>query len=435
MRLELGTFQVDEVRFSDSTEFRDGVLSIDKADLLEYLSKDSPFQRIEIDLARPGDDTRIVHALDIVEPRVKVSGPGMVFPGMLGPPSMAGEGRTHRLAGLAIIGTAEPFPGEDVWYAREAVIDMSGPGADHSPFSRIINLVLSFIPDRGERTKDSEERLNYEVDDKTSRTQKYTRQSRFLGLKAASYLAQTVRSIEPPDIRTFELSPAANSLPKVVYLVQNLSGTLYGVNGYQNNNAALLHPNELMDGAIVNGMWWDHACMREATYLFQNDAVISTLYDSHGKTLDFAGVILFNGSQVELEEKDRESSEVVKIARMLGAQGAIISPLSVGHQAVGYMMVCEKCEKAGIRTVLGIGQMTNARGDPGFTTWVPEADAIVIPGDDEEIVSLPPVKKVIGGSKILNSDQDASGAIEIQLRSIYGSTGPMAPSRLIGRLY
>ena len=256
-----------------------------------------------------------------------------------------------------------------------------------------------------------------------------------LGLKAASYLAQTVRDIEPPDIHTFELSPVENHLPKVVYLVQNLGGVIYGADGVRSNNAVLLHPNELLDGAVVNARWWNHACMREATYLFQNDAVVSALYDSHGKTLNFLGVIFFDGSQYRLEDKDRESSEVVKIARMLGADGAIISPLSAGHQAVGYMMLCQKCENAGIRTVLGIGQMTNSKGDPGFTTWVPEADAIIIPGDDEEVLSFPPVKKVVGGSTILNSTQDASGAIEIQLRSIYGATGPIAPGRLIGRLY
>ncbi len=435
MKLEMGVFNVTQAEFSDRTEFREGVLSINKAELLQHLSKDSPFQRVELDLVRPGEDARIVHALDIAEPRVKVSGPGQVFAGMLGPPSQAGEGRTHRLAGFSVVGAAEPFPGEDVWYAREAVIDMSGPGADYSLFSQTINLVLSFIPHHSQPSSEPEERINYEVDYKTAQAQEYTLQSRLLGLKAAGYLAEAVRNLEPPDVHIYELSPVDDHLPKVVYLVQNLGGVIYGAKGVQNNNAVLLHPNELMDGAVVNGKWWNHACMREATYLFQNEAVVSTLYSSHGKTLNFLGVIFFDGGQYKLEDKDRESSEVVKISRMLGADGAIISPLSAGHQAVGYMMICQKCESAGISTVLGIGQMTNNKGDPGFTTWVPEADAIIIPGDDEEILSLPAVKRVIGGTTIMNSSQDASGPIEIQLRSIYGATGPIAPGRLNGRLY
>ncbi len=49
-------------------------------ELKAYLLEDSPFQDIEIDVARPGEKTRIVHALDVVEPRVKVSGPGCVCP-------------------------------------------------------------------------------------------------------------------------------------------------------------------------------------------------------------------------------------------------------------------------------------------------------------------------------------------------------------------
>ena len=94
MRLELGSFQVRDVVFSDRTMFHDGVLSVNKTELLDYLSKDSPFKTIEIDIARPGEETRIVHALDIVEPRTKISGPGCVFPGFLGPPLTVGKGRT-----------------------------------------------------------------------------------------------------------------------------------------------------------------------------------------------------------------------------------------------------------------------------------------------------------------------------------------------------
>ncbi|MFQ5873942.1 MAG: hypothetical protein ACE5JL_09090, partial [Dehalococcoidia bacterium] len=74
-------------------------------------------------------------------------------------------------------------------------------------------------------------------------------------------------------------------------------------------------------------------------------------------------------------------------------------------------------------------------GDPGFNYWVPEADTMVIPGDDERKISLPPMEKVIGGSRILNTDLDAGGALALDLRDIYGATNPLGPSRLSGRLY
>ncbi|MFQ5934307.1 MAG: glycine/sarcosine/betaine reductase component B subunit, partial [Dehalococcoidia bacterium] len=309
MRLDMGIFQVREVEFSDRTGFDEGVLSINKTKLIEHLTTDSGFQRVEVDVVYPGEDARIVHAMDIVEPQVKASSPGAEFPGVLGRPGLAGEGRTHRLAGLAVVGTAEPFAGEEYWYAREAVIDMSGPGASYSPFSKTINLVLTFVSEGGADSDAPQERLNYEVDYRNEEAEAKTRMARGLGLKAASYLARTVKDREPDSWETYELSPVDGALPRIVYIQQNLSGRLYGAGDGFRNNAILLHPNELMDGALVNDFWWSHASMRDATYLYQNNAIIRRLYSLHGKEIDFAGVILFHGAHYKLEDKERETSE------------------------------------------------------------------------------------------------------------------------------
>jgi hypothetical protein len=45
------------------------------------------------------------------------------------------------------------------------------------------------------------------------------------------------------------------------------------------------------------------------------------------------------------------------------------------------------------------------------------------------------MKRVIGGSKILNTELKAGDALELELSTLYGSTCPMGPSRLSGRLY
>ncbi|MFQ5873167.1 MAG: glycine/sarcosine/betaine reductase component B subunit, partial [Dehalococcoidia bacterium] len=400
MRLELGSFDVRDVVFSHRTQFRDGVLNVNRSELLAYLSEDVLFDSIEVDIARPGEETRIVHALDLVEPRIKVSGPGCVFPGVLGPPVTVGEGRTYRLSGVVVVGVAEPFVGETYWYGREAIIDMSGPGADYTLFSRTLNIVLNFIPktDAGSREKHPE-KVNYMVDSVISEPAAKTDMTRLLCLKAAVYLAQAVRDLEPDRLESYELTPVGSGLPRIVYIHSNIGAGLYGSSAFSNSTGMLLHPNELMDGALVNSFRWVHGALRDATYFYQSNAIVQELYARHGKDIDFVGVIMCNGYGEQLEDKERESDSVVKIARMLGADGAVITPLRPGHSSVTHMMVCQKCEQAGIKTVVGAAQMTTTEGDPGFNYWVPEADTMVIPGDDERKISLLPMKKVIGGSR------------------------------------
>lgn len=435
MRLELGAFEVKEVVFGAETGFRDGVLSIDREALRAHLLADSPFEDIEMDIARPGEETRIVHALDVVEPRIKVSGPGCVFPGLLGPPSQVGEGRTHRLAGMAVVGTAEPFVGEEFWYAREAIIDMSGPGACYSPFSRTFNLVLTFVPKGGDVPPDPGEKTQFVVDYRAEGAEAKTKSTRILSLKAASWIANAVKYLTPDRLDVYELSPVNSELPKLVYLHQTFAASLYGAGSRGGNSAVIVHPNELMDGALVNARFWFSASMRDATYLYQNNAIVEEMCSRHGRDLDFRGVILFTGFGYSLEDKERESSSVAKTARMLGADGAVLAPLSDGHPSVGHMLVCQRCEQAGIRTVLGVAEFTTTLSNPGITFWVPEADAMVVPGDHEQKVALPSMKKVIGGSSILNTDYDAAGPFEIEFRRIYGATSPVSSTRLGGKLY
>ena len=76
MHLELASYDVKDVVFSDEDGLVNGVLHVDKAALLEHLSKVSPFKAIELDIARPGESVRIIHALDVVEPRAKAPGAG-----------------------------------------------------------------------------------------------------------------------------------------------------------------------------------------------------------------------------------------------------------------------------------------------------------------------------------------------------------------------
>ena len=432
MRLELGTFQVRDLLFSDTTEYGDGVLRVSKDGLLEHISAETSFDAVDVEIVRPGERTRIVHALDVAEPRVKVSGPGCVFPGVLGKPVTVGEGRTHRLGGVAVMGASEPFTGETVWYGREAVVDMWGPGAEYSPFSNTLNLVLVF---RTGQDEEAPENINYMVGSQTEKSAARTEATRWMCLKAAEYLASTVKSMKPELLQRYELSTALAELPGIVYIHTNIAAGVYGSHDFTNNVGVLLHPNELMDGAVVNSFRWVDGALRDATYFYQNNAVVEELYRRHGKDLNFLGVILCNGYGNTLEDKERESDSVVKMARMLGADGAVITPVRPGHSSVTHMTVCQKCERAGIKTVIGAGQLSTTHDDPGFSHLVPEADAIAIPGDDSVRLSLPAADEVVGGSRVLGTDEEAGGPLELQLKAIYGATNPLGPSRLSGRLH
>src|SRR5262245_44193010 len=103
MRLELGSFPVEEVVFAAETRYRGGRLEVDRAQVRALAGRDPRIRAVEVDLARPGESVRLVNVIDVIEPRVKVAGPGVAYPGVAGR-SMepVGQGRTHRLAGLGV---------------------------------------------------------------------------------------------------------------------------------------------------------------------------------------------------------------------------------------------------------------------------------------------------------------------------------------------
>ena len=74
MRLELATFPVTDVRFGSRTRLADGVLEVDRDEILALAGREATFfGSVGVEVARPGERTRIIHVLDAIEPRVKVA--------------------------------------------------------------------------------------------------------------------------------------------------------------------------------------------------------------------------------------------------------------------------------------------------------------------------------------------------------------------------
>ena len=138
MKLELHRISVGKLAFGAQTGVSGGVLTINKDELASLLLQDDRLSAVAVDVAHPGENVRIMPVKDAIEPRCKLEGPGEVFPGWIGDVENAGEGKTLVLGGMAVLTTGR------VVAPQEGIVDMSGPGADYTPFSRTCNVVLSF---------------------------------------------------------------------------------------------------------------------------------------------------------------------------------------------------------------------------------------------------------------------------------------------------
>ena len=204
MKLELGRIYIKSVKLGDKTEVRDGVLTVSEADIRKLVLEDERIKDVKVEIALPGEKTRITPVKDVVEPRVKVSGQGGVFPGMLSKVDTVGSGRTNVLSGSAVVTC-----GKIVGF-QEGIIDMSGPGADYTPFSKTCNICLVIEPAEGQSQYDYETAV------------------RMAGFRAAEYIGRVARDISPDKVEVYETKPMLEAisehtnLPKVgyVYMLQ-----------------------------------------------------------------------------------------------------------------------------------------------------------------------------------------------------------------------
>lgn len=390
MRLEIGTFEVREVVFGPRTELIDHRLSINKDEIVSLVMEDSTFRRADVEIVHPGEDTRIIHVLDTIEPRIKVHGPGGVFPGFLSPVDTVGEGRTHRLAGVAVMEAAEvPWRQKGgLLIVREGIVDMTGPGAAYSPFSHTINVVLTL--DLRPECSDDE----------------YDQAIRLAGLQVAHHLAQTTVGQTAPDYRIYDLASPDPSLPSVVYVHQIQSQGTYSRTFFYGKHLddlmpTLIHPNEMLDGALVSGNNVGQS-MKTPTWLHCNNPIVQELYDGHGRDWNFVGVILSRGHFYGIHEKQRSAHQVAKLARMLRADGALVTWEGGGNSIIEAMLTVQALERAGIKTTIISYELGGPDGTatPLLLYSVPEADAIVSCGTYERPIELPAVQRVVGGQQI-----------------------------------
>ncbi len=297
---------------------------------------------------------------------------------------------------------------------------MEGPGAEYSIFSKLINIVMDITKENYVDPHEHEETV------------------RMAGIKLAKFIGEIGLSCDAYEAETYEWKKIGEKyaeyplLPKVVYIYNCMSqGLLHDTYFYGRDSKhiapSLVTPLEVMDGAIVSGNCVSPGS-KTTTYHHLNNAVIKELLNKHGKELNFMGIIL-NPLMITLKEKYRNCMLSLKYAKMLGAEGAIISQEGFGNPTTDLMVTCQYLENAGIKTVIitnedaGIDGMSESLPDS-----VTEAKAIVSTGNSNATIMLPKVDKIIGrlpeivrttGGNVESIQED--GRLMVEIHGIMGS--------------
>lgn len=405
----MATFPVREVVFGRETRYGDQRLAVDAEGLARLVTADSRITRAAFEVVTPGQSVRIPYVLDAVEPRLKVQGPGCVYPGVMGGVDTVGTGRTHRLAGMAVVASGEiPLPAAGTAASRGAFLDMAPPG-NIGPLSHTLNLVLllDFQPGLSE--------LDYHGAVQAAE------------MKVAHALARATAELEPAELTVHDLEAVDPSLPGVV-LVEGMITVAHEAHPWfayygqaiRSVFPFWIHPNELLDGAVTTratGLPGHTPC----TWEWTNHPIVEELTRAHGRELNFLGVILHRTRWETHTAKETAANQAAKLARRLGAQGAIVTWLGAGNAFIDTMLAVQACERAGVPAVLLTYEQPGLRGvDPPFMYTVPEAGAVVSTGNKNVALRTAPVSRVTGGRKTLRWDfapnapeVEAAEAIEV----------------------
>jgi len=366
-------------------------------------------------LASPGEPVRIITPLDVVEPRSKGHGGGM-FPGWLAPINRKRGPDTHILRGAAVL-AAGYLPRN-----QEGLIDMSGPAAPLSPFSRTHNIVIEFEPAEGAALLEAEQAVRRGL----------LRLAVHLADAAVATTPDAVEELAPPH----RPGPPTGGLPRVG-VITNLQtqGAFKDVFVYGRSMAGslptLFDPAEIEDGAVVAGQY-GHPALRNPTYLHQNHPVIAELRARDGQDLHFAGVVLCP-EPVEQAGKEHVSQHAAWLCQAAGFDAVIVTKEGAGNADNDLGMKVDALETAGLTAVALYAEMSGSDGTGPPLVAGPRHGAVVSTGNYDQRIKLPAVDRALGGERLRIIDAEASAAIEVPVAMILAALSPLGAGRLTCR--
>ncbi len=369
-RLQIDYYKVKLVRFGDKTALVDGVLTLNKEELLELISSDL-FGRCDIQLACPGESCRILSIHDVMQPRCKADNPDESYPGILGKLAPAGEGRTVALKGVVI---------SDIYYAKcniKYYMDMGGECAKFSNFSRHYHICIDATPAEG-------------VADVT-----YAEALKKASLTLNVHLAKLAIGQKADESEVFERKPVdpKKNLPKVAYLVTHMAShdtwnfLFYGQSAL-NFLPFIVQPTEILDGAMIWRYW-------EPNYFLQNEVYIKELLNRHGKDLEFVGVVFAN-NVMRIDAKDTMSMIAANICKeTFGADCVLVNKSGMGHCQLDSALAFNWCEKLGMPAVMNLSAVSNDQPGDMLVIADPAIDAVINSGRNYDL-EHPRVERLIG---------------------------------------
>ena len=388
MQLDLADFPVREIRLGNAHRYRSGILEFDAEDLARIVLRGPGIEEARFETVSPGEHARVTGIRDIVEPRAKFGGGAQVFPGTIGPVESVGSGLTHRLSGMTVMATAayEGTIRAGTGVQRSAILDMWGPGAEASRFSELVHLVLI--------TRLKEGLGEFEAHSAIQKAE----------FEVAKRLAEITQGMTPEHVQRYELNEIDRSSPRVVLIQgcitnggQPHSGVSYYGLPIRESLSTLIHPNELLDGAMTTNTTRGIGYY-PTTWDWQNHPLAMELYrEQAAGRLSFAGVIIERISYDTISGKEVVAHNTAQLAAQIGAEAALVTWLGSGNAFVDVMLTIRGCERRGIKTVLVTYEYGGKDGvDSPLLYYVPEANAVVSTGSRDRWIELPEAEKVIG---------------------------------------
>jgi glycine reductase len=227
---------------------------------------------------------------------------------------------------------------------------------------------------------------------------------RTMALRCANFLAQVEKTDSRPAEQWIALPPVDERLPKVVLIYQVQSQlccarTFYYGEEISKTLPTFVHPGEFFDGAVVSGNYKSER--KVPTSLHCDNPFITELLARHGKTLNFLGVILSRGYNDSFEQKKKLGLWVARLARNLGADGAIAFMEGTGNGTVDFMQTVRACEEEGIKTAAVLHESNGPKGyERPLVDHQAEADGMIRRGTVSEKILIPPLATVVGGTTL-----------------------------------
>jgi sarcosine reductase len=396
MSLELGTFPVNDAVLGTQTRWHGGVLELDLEELQALVREDPLLKDSRLELAKPGESARISSYEDVVEPRVKVSGPGTVYPGVWGRSSeKVGTGRTHRLSGFAVmecLDMSHLSNTEQLWpslkmnehpAAWERFVDMSGPNAERPPFGGLNLLCLVVRAAEGATGEERRSSMHAAT------------------MRLSDRLAATTLDIDPPEMETFDLTPRSG-LPNIAFVPHLASSewtfgsrsplgtSVYGMSRL--NYPWMLDPTEVLDGAIYTGG------AAGTTWMMVNNPVVLNACRMHGRDVNFKTCVVQRTNWTKEAEKQLMADRLAHALKMADIQGAVITNDVRGQRFLEAILSVQACEREGVKVVLLTEEEDSESGTaPPLLVSVPELKAAVSAGTGATLHPFDGVQRSIGG--------------------------------------